>query len=118
MRTATAVMCQLYASSGNVSSRSRVSRDVRWFLLPLATAVPSLWQGELVEGAYRALSVRGGLPDLAGVVYRRRLPTGKTLAWNAGIAGGDAPTKAAVTFASRTHITDRFSAAAGAAGWQ
>ena len=31
-----------------------------------AQAVPLRWQGELVEGAYRAESVRAGLPDLAG----------------------------------------------------
>ena len=56
-----------------------------------AQAVPLRWQGELVEGAYRAESVRAGLPDLAGVVYERRLPTGKTLPWNAGVAGGPSP---------------------------
>lgn len=83
-----------------------------------AQALPLLWQGELVEGAYRAASARAGLPDLAGVVYERRLPTKKTLPWNAGVAGGDAPTRtdsrAAATSAA---ITGRFSAAARAAGW-
>lgn len=95
--------------------------------LRLTVAVPSpdkaqalalLWQGELVEGAYRAGSVRAGLADLAGVVYERRLPTGKTLPWNAGVAGGDAPTRtdsrAAATSAA---ITRRFTAGARAAGW-
>jgi hypothetical protein len=83
-----------------------------------AQALPSLWQGELVEGAYRAVNVRAGLPDLAGVVYERRLPTGKTLPWNAGAAGGNAPTRkdsrAAATGAA---ITGRYTAAARAAGW-
>jgi hypothetical protein len=83
-----------------------------------AQAVPLLWQGELVEGAYRAESVRAGLPDLAGVVYERRLPTGKTLPWNAGVAGGDAPTRTDSRAAATTRaITGRFTAAARAAGW-
>lgn len=83
-----------------------------------AQALPFLWQGELVEGAYRAASVRAGLPDLAGVVYERRLPTGKTLPWNAGVAGGNAPTRTDSRAAATTAaITGRFTAAAGAAGW-
>jgi hypothetical protein len=83
-----------------------------------AQALPLLWQGELVEGAYRAVSVPAGLPDLAGVVYERRLPTGKTLPWNAGIAGGNAPTRSdSRATATTTAITGRFTAAARAAGW-
>jgi hypothetical protein len=84
-----------------------------------AQAVPSLWQGELVEGAYRAASARAGLPDLAGVVYERRLPTGRIIPWGAGVAGGNAPTRADPRAAvTATAITDRYAAAARAAGWR
>jgi hypothetical protein len=82
-------------------------------------AIVPLWQGELVEGAYRALSVRDGLPDLAGVVYERRLPDGKTKGWNAGVAGGNAPSKDATrATATRATITTDLAAAARAAGWR
>jgi hypothetical protein len=84
-----------------------------------AQALPSLWQGELVEGAYRAVSARAGLPGLAGVVYERRLPAGKTLPWNAGAAGGNAPTRAVPRApATAAAITGRFTAAASSAGWK
>lgn len=83
-----------------------------------AQALPSLWQGELVEGGYRAASVRAGLPDLAGVVYERRLPTGKTLPWNAGVAGGNAPTThASRFFPTRRDIMTHVTKEAKAAGW-
>lgn len=82
-------------------------------------AIVPLWQGELVEGAYRALSVREGLPDLAGVVYQRRLPDGKTKGWDAGVAGGNAPSKnATIATATRAVITTDLVAAAKAAGWR
>jgi hypothetical protein len=84
-----------------------------------AMAIPPLWQGEIIEGAYRALSVRDGLPDLTGVVYVRLLPTGRTIPWNAGVAGGDAPrAHASPVFASRSRIQARADSAAAAAGWR
>jgi hypothetical protein len=84
-----------------------------------AIAIAPLWQGELIEGAYRALSVRDGLPDLTGVIYDRRLPSGKTLGWNAGVAGGDGPSRnASRATASRATITTDLAAAAKAAGWR
>jgi hypothetical protein len=84
-----------------------------------AIAIAPLWQGELVEGAYRALSIKAGLPDLAGVIYDRRLPTGKTMGWNAGVAGGNAPSRnPSVANATRATITTDLVAAAKAAGWQ
>jgi len=84
-----------------------------------AIAIAPLWQGELVEGAYRALSVRDGLPGLAGVIYDRRLPNGKTMGWNAGVVGGNAPSRdASIADATRATITTDLAAAAKAAGWQ
>jgi hypothetical protein len=84
-----------------------------------AIAIAPLWQAELVEGAYRALSVRDGLPDLAGVIYDRRLPSGKTIGWNAAVAGANAPSKNAPrATATRATITTDLAVAAKAAGWQ
>jgi hypothetical protein len=84
-----------------------------------AIAIAPLWQAELVEGAYRALSVRDGLPGLAGVIYDRRLPTDKTIGWNAEVAGANAPSKDATrATATRMTITTNLAAAAKAAGWQ
>jgi hypothetical protein len=84
-----------------------------------AIAIAPVWQGELVEGAYRALSVRDGLPALAGVIYDRRLPSGKTLGWNAGVAGGNAPSRSTSrATATRMTITTDLATAAKAAGWQ
>lgn len=82
-------------------------------------AVEPWWQAQLIEGAFRAISVQRGLPDLTGVVFRARFPTGKTRLWSAGEAGGHAPTRAtsSTATAKETAITTHLLSAARAAGW-
>lgn len=83
-------------------------------------AVEPWWQAQLIEGAFRALSVQRGLPDLAGVIFRARFPTGKTRLWGAGEAGGNAPTRATSSTANadRAAVTTHLVSAARAAGWK
>ncbi len=82
-------------------------------------AVEPWWQAQLIEGAFRTLSVQRGLPDLAGVMFRARFSNGRTRLWGAGEAGGNAPTRATSSTpnADRAAITAHLVAAARAAGW-
>jgi hypothetical protein len=82
-------------------------------------AVEPWWQAQLIEGAFRAARVQRGLPDLAGVMFRARFPTGRTRLWGAGEAGGNAPTRSSPSTAtSETAITAHLVSAARAAGWK
>ncbi len=81
----------------------------------LRTSQPAQWQGRLVEGGYRNLASRCGLPDLAGVDFSVRLPDGSTSPAGNGLPGGNPPPATART-ATRAAIAARVRSAARRAG--